>query len=373
MLIVFDYVMDVALIFPALCIYDGYRANPNCCITCCAGRNDKGADDDEGEGEEVRKSGKDGSGVERTQELEQTQELGISDADQTAAAVEEKPMRVSLIRRILLGYYNLLHTARWALLVACIAALCISAVYAFKLSLPTSADVRIVTESIEFEKNYQWRQNLLSEVVQKAGGSLAAIAWGVTPADTGDHNDPASWSQLVLDESFDPSTTEAQEYLKNYCPKFFSAEDPESGELFAGLPYEGFQCSMNKFDDWLQQESAAMTANGTASEIYEENCNGATQLPMDSDAFHPCMVAWSKAEEEYNVLSRDGVVEIIIFSFNSRVRYDSPAKELDYEWNLIEDWMVDQSENGPPEAANAFFSSQDFWWHDTNLQMFRYV
>ena len=92
---------------------------------------------------------------------------------------------------------------------------------------------------------------------------------------------------------------------------------------------------------------------------------------MKQDAFHACMSAWSKVAGESYVLEWDNVVKVIFFPFNSRVRYDSPNSELDDEWNLIDQWMKTDQETAPPEAANAFFSSEDFWWYDTNIQMFR--
>lgn len=353
MLIVFDYIMDVALVFPALCIYDGYRNNLNCCILI-GGR--KPEEDETEENEEGKAAGNDRSGT-LVDETHANGSDGVSEA-------EEQPMRVSLIRRILLGYYNLLHSIRWPLLVVCFVALVVCGFYATKLRLPTSSDVAILTDKIEYERANLWRSNLLSETIKKTGGSTAVIAWGVIPADTGDQNNPASWSTLELDNSFDLTTKEAQTYMRDYCPRFFEQD-------FAELPYDGFQCSMNKFDSWLQSESAAMATNGTASDIYNEHCNGGTELPIDPSEFHPCMIAWSQAVEEYDVMANDGVVELIIFRFGSRVRYDAENKKLESEWNLIESWMVEDQKTAPAEVAKAFFSSQDFWWYDTNYQMFR--
>ena len=164
--------MCVLLIFPALCIYDKVlmRGSKNPCISChCCHRFETHGEDIDGE--------------------------------------EAKP---SLIRRILVGYYKIAHFLRWALLVLCLAAFGVCIYYATKLELPTSSDVRLLDSDNEFETNYEWRLNLLSEVLRKEGGSQGFVIWGVLPADTGDHNDPNSWTQLVLDESFDPSPETAQ-------------------------------------------------------------------------------------------------------------------------------------------------------------------
>jgi hypothetical protein len=152
LLVIFDYIMNILLIFPALCVYDKrhQQSNPSCCISChCFGRC-------EGQSEPV--------------------EEGQAD---------EKP---SLIRRILMKFYNLLHRFRWGLLVACAVGLVLSAYYASTLGLPTSSDVRLLEDSNEFEQNYLWRQHLLSDALEKTSGSKAHVIWGVKPEDTGDHS-----------------------------------------------------------------------------------------------------------------------------------------------------------------------------------------
>jgi hypothetical protein len=156
LLIMFDYLMCILLVFPALCIYDIKRESQvkNCCIAChCCHRFEAGGEHQEDE--------------------------------------DAKP---SLIRRILLGFYSYLHRFRWALLVICGAALGVSIYYATTLSLPTSAEVRLVDEqSNQFEQNYFWRGKLLYESLLKSGGSEARVIFGVKPADTGDQSksDPA--------------------------------------------------------------------------------------------------------------------------------------------------------------------------------------
>jgi len=66
------------------------------------------------------------------------------------------------------------------------------------------------------------------------------------------------------------------------------------------------------------------------------------------------------------VLQDGGKVKIILNRFQSRVRYDSPFADLDREWNAIESWMNEQSAVAPVAVSNMYFSSDDFWWMDTN-------
>ena len=144
--------MCVVLVFPALCLYDGWRMN-GCCLGCCVSLHVCKKKDEEFEDEDE----------------------------------ESKP---SLIRRILNEFYKVLHLLRWPLLAACVAGLVLSAIFATRLELPQSSDVRLLSNSHQFEANYQWRQELLYDVIDRSSGSAAVVIWGVKPADTGNHNNP---------------------------------------------------------------------------------------------------------------------------------------------------------------------------------------
>jgi len=407
LLIVWDYIMDVLLIFPSLCIYDGFRdqEKPNCCITChsCSmleggkdeinddsdldddGNNnvvddkDYGADVEEKNERElaITEDKEDGSyGRDRMDTAESTPASSeiINDLAKDDAVVNtaedhhfhihhykdiDEDHKPSLIRRILLNYYRIIHYLRWPLLACCACAFAVCLWKALSLDLPTTSEVRVLRSDHEFEKAFSWRLHLLNEVIEKQGGSQAQVIWGVAPADTGDNNDPASWSQLVLDQSFDPSPREAQVYLRDFCDKFFAQD-------FASKVTPDFECPINVFDQWLRNQSRS--TDGT--DVAYANCNSATGLPMDPAFFHSCLTEWAQQEDEMNVLSRSGVVEIMYFPFASRVRYETPQEKLDEEWHRTEDWFDKIQETAPEQVKKAYFSSLDFWWYDTNAQMF---
>lgn len=146
-----------------------------------------------------------------------------------------------------------------------------------------------------------------------------------------------------------------QEYLLSFCPTFFGAE-------FADRVDEGFGCSLNKFDQWLEEQDSS----DAPSQEYTENCKGATGLPMAEESFDACIIAWSRLVGDTWVLQRNGAVVVIIFPYQSRVRYDSKFDVLDKEWNMIESWMSEQSKQAPIGVKKMFQSSDDYWWYDTN-------
>jgi hypothetical protein len=156
LLILFDYFLCVLMVFPALCLYDQWlqRGRGNCWISChCCHRL------------EAEEGHIDGTNFE-----------------------EEKP---SLIRLILTKFYAALHFVRFGMLLVIVGAIVVSGIYAATLQLPESSDVRLLSNSNEYERNYQWRLNLLSTVLEKSGGSEGYVIWGVHPADTGNHNKPS--------------------------------------------------------------------------------------------------------------------------------------------------------------------------------------
>jgi hypothetical protein len=257
----------------------------------------------------------------------------------------------NFIRRLFSRYYDVLHFCRWPLLVLCLGAIIFTAIRSAQLDLPTSSDVRLYDENDnQYEQNYVWRQSLLFDALNKKGGSTAYVVWGLKPEDNGDLNNPNKWSSLVVDKSFEPSETESQVFLRDFCDDFFAND-------FAGFVDSSYVCPINRFDEWLVAQSSLTTPDA----IYEEHCDGATGLPMDGNTFDSCISAWAAQEKETSVLSREGTLQALYIKFNSRVRYDSPFADLDDEWNAIENYM--KSLKTPPGARRGYFTSEDFWWY----------
>ena len=122
---------------------------------------------------------------------------------------------------------------------------------------------------------------------------------------------------------------------------------------------------MNDFDMWLGEQAAA----DEPSDSYTTHCSGASSIPVPQESFNPCIIAYSVEKDDTRILSHQDEVKIIHFEFGSRVRFDSPYQILNDEWNLIENWFIEES-NGAPEGVNKpVYSNFDFWWYDTNGQM----
>ena len=187
LLITFDYIMCCVLVFPALCLYDRWSVEGccGCCFSCCISwncfkKNKHRRDADVGDEED--------SHGPKDEIAEAHRDQGIAD-DNDNKDVDIEPQ--SLIRRVLTAYYTGLHKIRWVLLVASVAAFVVSTVFALRLELPQSSDVRVLSNSNEYERNFEWRKQLLLNDVMSTEGSDAIVIWGVKAADTGDHNNPS--------------------------------------------------------------------------------------------------------------------------------------------------------------------------------------
>lgn len=328
LLIFFDYVMDIALIFPALCIYDKWlmNGNANCCVSIRSKR--KGST----------------NGKENTSEQNIDGKPGIDNT--------------SLIHRILSTYYKYLHMFRWPVLALFIIGLGVFIYFASTLRLPDSSDVRLLPEDHQFELSLKWRQRLLMQQYVSGSGSVVQIVWGLRAEDNGNINNPDDLSSLVLDDTFAPGSTESQIYLQRMCSRLFENE-------FALLPYADYVCPINGFDSWLNEQSVSSSPD----EEYIAYCSDATALPMPSDSFDDCFIAWSKNYGNMDVLAKNGKVQVLLLNVKSTAYFTDSYTTLKKEWDNFETWL-DSERNIAPQGVNSMYhSSNTFWFYDTNRTM----
>jgi len=389
LLVIFDYILCVVLVFPALCIYDKWvhvRASNNICCSsriCCGKAVSNNNNNDNAEGDDANNSD-----VEQEENTFQSPDTAISSVrEQPTGVVDTKgedkneqnydggdddDEKVSFIRRILSGFYFYFHKIRWIVLLFSIVGIVVSGIFASRLELPQDSNVRLLTDSNEYEQNYQGQKKLLDRLLRDTGGSGGAVIWGLTPSDTGNYNDPESGSRFVLDKTFDPSGTENQQYMLSFCEDFFEQE-------FASLTKSKL-CPLTMFHEWL--DTVATNTNNDDDDgnyeppnSYRNYCGDADGLPMSEEDFHPCLSAWAndEANDEANesILTRNGVVQIIYFKYRARTRFDDPFTELDEEWKLVERYMDDWRQKAPSSGgANKMYqTSITYWWYDTNASM----
>lgn len=318
LLVVFDYLMNILLVFPALCMYDQWTlaGKKSCCIHI-----------------ERKKSG----------------EMFSED--------DQNQQKISLIHRILSGFYKIIHRARWPAVLLTMFAITICAIESAKFKLPESARVSLLKSENQYEQHYNWNEKLLSQTLINEAGGSALVVWGVLPADTGNFLDPKSGTTLVLDTSFSAKSPDAQSYLLNICEKMFTSEFvPKT---------QGYICPLNGFDNWLKSQTKLTQPN----QAYLDNCSGATQIPVLESSFDQCIIAYSKEVNDIRILQNKGVVKIIYFQTELLARWNSPHSFIGEQWSKIQTWLDNEKEIAPPGVGNFFLSSETFVWYDTNNNM----
>jgi len=337
LLVVFNYVLTCALIFPSLCLYDKWLLNGEMGFFVATCRK----------------------GVSKRMEDENA--LGDCPVDDS----KESPDSVTLIHGIMSFYYRMLHRFRIGVIVIMVCAVALSTYFALGMKLPENSKVRMLPTHISFEQHYNWSQKLLAFELFTARGASVRFLFGVKAADTGNYRDPDTMSQLVLDDSFDPSSTDAQEYLKGFCDRMADTD-------YIGTE-ENYVCPINAFEIWLAEQAAKDLSSQMSG--YVEACkNGTGSLPMDEAYFHSCFTFWNRniGEDLYNnfhVFDRDGVVKVMGIETRTSVSFDSPYPELQRAWQNYEDWIISDSATAPVGVNSCFHTGSIWLWKDTNGQM----
>lgn len=333
LMVVFNYILNCTLVFPGICLYDEWLANNSTSYfvssrTCnCMQR--KSADD-----------------------LNTLEEDG-------AVLVEDKMTRK--MRRLMDRYYMIVHAGRWPILLACLAGLGVSSYFAQTISLPENTEVRMLSDSHPLEELHKSFDDLLSSYLRKISiGAPVDFYFGVNEKDTGDYNNPDTLSSLELDETFDPSPTDAQQYLLDFCGRLFD-------EPFAYEPNSDYKCSINRLDDWLGKQALLPLTERASG--YNSKCKGAASLPMPESDFHACFIYWSQLESDSDVLQWDGKVRILTVRSGTSKWIHTPLADVRKEWEEFEAFKEKEESSAPPGVNKWFHTSGLWWWNDTYRSM----
>ena len=224
--------------------------------------------------------------------------------------------------------------------------------YALQLPLPESMNVRLLPDSFPLELHVSWREHHLHEVLWRPA-TLACVICGLKAGDTGTTTNSDTVSQLLLDETFPPSSESAQLYLSNFCDSLFAGEFAIKRE----------ECAMNMFENWLAVQS------GAPSTAYSEHCNGVVALLVPEDDFDPCIIAWSREAGNMSVLQEDGKVRVLMITVEMALKVSCSLGETEALWNKFEGFLNDQTPIAP-EGVNKCFHTSFMWWYcDASVQM----
>lgn len=163
---------------------------------------------------------------------------------------------------------------------------------------------------------------------------------------------------MLIDESFVPRELESQLYLRDFCERLFDQD-------FTAKQYPEYECAINQFDSWLLEQSSSLSPD----DAYVNNCNGASTLPLPEDVFDQCIISWSQAVNNKDVLQENGTVRILIINALASIDLMASIPEIDDEWNRFEKFLKEESNTAPSGSNKFIHASPLWWWFDTNQQM----
>ncbi len=338
LMVIFNFILNCTLIFPSLCMYDRWIRNgsaswfvdfPSLSDTFCR----------------------------RKLKEEESREAIVGKNSNSLDAAGNTEDLFRPIQRRLDIYYSFLHKSRWLVLLLCTVMTGVGSYYAQTISLPDEIFVQMLPVSNPLVKQSRvYREDLLSSfLVDQTTGSSVTAYFGVTVDDTGNHNEPDELSTIVLDDNFDPSTTEAQIFLLDFCDRLFS----KPYVYKAGYSY---RCSINIFDEWLGVQS--LLPPGDKASDYNSVCKGAGSLPMPEEDFHSCFIYWSKLVSDLRVLEWGGKVRILVVHGGSAAKVTQSLGEINDGWVPFEEFQEEELKIAPLEAS-FFLASELFWAADT--------
>eukprot|EP00984_Skeletonema_dohrnii_P024153 scaffold13243_cov196-Skeletonema_dohrnii-CCMP3373.AAC.1 len=153
---------------------------------------------------------------------------------------------------------------------------------------------------------------------------------------------------IAYDDDFDAANN--QLYLLEFCDKI-------------DKPTEDYSCVFQEFDSWLQLQSQSSSPD----DQYAINCDWETSIPIETDTFDQCFIAFSELTNSSAVTFDYEAKKVKSITIDTRVDSTlwSPTAEIDKDWRRTEEWSIAERSRAPEGANNFFITSIGFWYLDT--------
>ena len=219
------------------------------------------------------------------------------------------------------------------------------------LKLPTSKEFQLFDKNHPLERytrELDTKFIFVQEQEEAYDSMVAEIFWGVKATDNGNHLDPESDGHLVMDDNFDMSLPEAQEWILNVCTDLKNAS-------FADKYTMQMKCSMELYRDFMKLPC-----------IFEEQhpCCDQPAFPIPTQLFNMCYPRYILYKSRCigsvsDVLGSpyfDDQNEVKAYNirFYTSMGWTTKYEEMKNLYNSMNDFMEKHSKVSPESTENGW-------------------
>ncbi|XP_071510461.1 protein dispatched homolog 1-like [Diadema antillarum] len=232
-----------------------------------------------------------------------------------------------------------------------------------RLRLPSQSDFQVFRSSHILERYDQvYKKNFAFES-DSARNLPAFVVWGIKALDNGDHWDPDSEGTTVMDETFDVTSEEAQQWLYEFCANFRNASFHDSDA--DPLREEG--CFIDSFRDFMEGPCINPLDGGSLSP-----CCSQTHFPYTPDLFVQCAKVYSTIRCVLDphictygspglFFSDDDTIVALTISLQTNIKLSQDYQEMSNFWQELNQFVDSQVDDAPAGMENGWFVSSHGW------------
>ncbi|KAL2099108.1 hypothetical protein ACEWY4_005588 [Coilia grayii] len=187
-----------------------------------------------------------------------------------------------------------------------------------------------------------------------------SLVWGVIPTDTGNHFDPNSSSELIMDTEFNMSHPDAQVWLRDLCGRIQN----QSFYLQASSDHEEAEdnvCFVEQLIHWVSIRHCS-----ESEDAFHFCCNDIS-FPYPPNVFEKClgmMVAEQHSEGHLRNggaglrFDSDGRITVLVVALKTFYLYSFNFTQTTHFYRKIQSWFEEEMSGAPLGLHKGWFVSQ---------------
>ncbi|XP_071497668.1 protein dispatched homolog 1-like [Diadema antillarum] len=217
-----------------------------------------------------------------------------------------------------------------------------------KLNLPSHPEFQVFVSS-DYLEQYDQVFKPVFDFERVAQNKMPIMfLWGVKPKDNGNQWDPNDRGYLVLDDSFNISAPQSQEWLLQFCSSirnqsFYSEEDTTNDFCFIDL--------------LKSMMEGPCFSPVVGADVFP--CCNQHEFPYDSALFEQCsaVLLSQRNLEQAARFGEDDKLKGLLLSFTSTTGYSLVYASIDNFYSTVDNWGQETMNEAPESLAGGWFAS----------------